>query len=98
MNIYAIYDSKIESYGTPVFIPNDRVAQRSVEDLVREGTHDAVKYPEDFSLFRLGRYCDQSGTIEPLDSPVLVAKMHEVVAHIHNDDFNRTNHVKEEEI
>lgn len=67
--IFSIYDSKISAFGVPFFAPHDEVAFRHMRVAVQErGTHLAA-FPQDFHLFELGEFDDQSAEFDLLVSP-----------------------------
>lgn len=64
--IVAIFDSALQAFGQPVFVQAVAAGVRSFTDEVnqaREGNqlHD---HPEDFDLWQLGTFDDESGVFE----------------------------------
>jgi len=51
---YATYDVKAESYGIPFFAATNGLAVRSFVQLCEDNNSMVSKYPEDFTLYRLG--------------------------------------------
>lgn len=74
--IYAVYDSKVKYFHKPMFMRNKGEALRSWTEVANEKDHAISRHPEDFVLFELGDYDDQTATItmhtapEPLGSAV----------------------------
>lgn len=64
--IYVIRDVKSEVYGTPYFSPNDSVAVRSFFDLAHSPDTLVNRHPEDFSLYYIGDYYDDSAQLQPV--------------------------------
>ncbi len=62
-NIYAVYDSKAESYTPPFFEHAEGRALRTFADCCNDQGHQFGKHPEDYTIFRLGEYDDNTGTI-----------------------------------
>ena len=64
VKIYSIYDSKAESYAKPIFA--DRVGEviRSFGDIANDKSHPIGKHPEDYSLYEIGEWDDDAGTVE----------------------------------
>lgn len=61
--IYAIWDSKAQYY-MPFFVErNDACAVRAVENAIRENDHQLKKHSEDYSLFWIGTWDQEHGTI-----------------------------------
>ncbi len=75
---YTIYDVKAEAYLLPFFQTKDGLAIRVVEEAVNDGKHQFCKYPEDYSLWRIGSYDEQSGTLVK-DTPVMIIKCMELI-------------------
>ena len=66
--IYSVHDAKAEAYMQPFLIPNEAMAIRACENLVNTLDHQFSTNPEDYVLFGLGEFDDQTGLLEP-DSP-----------------------------
>lgn len=62
--VFSLFDNKAEAYMTPFFTMNQGLALRSVRDLVMDKNTVVGKHPEDFTLFELGHYSDESGMFE----------------------------------
>jgi len=56
--VFAIFDSKIGSFGVPFFQHHAGQAIRSFQSAARDSTTQIAQFPEDFSLFELGTYDD----------------------------------------
>ena len=66
MNLYSINDSTAGEYGQPAPMNNDAVAVRSFGTLVNEkGTIMNTK-PSDFSIWKVGTFDTETGTILPI--------------------------------
>jgi len=63
MNIYAVYDSKAEAYLKPFFCQNNAVAIRSFAGAAQQEGTDFHRYAGDYTLFQIGQYDEQSGTL-----------------------------------
>lgn len=73
-NVYAIRDSKMESFGLPVLVENDAVAVRQFGDVITKGGDVCMaQHPADFALYRLGEYDSKTGKFSNLDCPALLA-------------------------
>nr|UXQ88150.1 MAG: nonstructural protein [Microvirus sp.] len=62
-NIFAVYDSKGQSYTTPFFDHAPGRALRTFADCCNDDGHQFGKHPSDYTLFDLGQYDDETGTI-----------------------------------
>jgi hypothetical protein len=63
MKIYAVRDSKMNAYATPMFLQSDGHAIRSFGDAINQEDKDSLlwKHSEDFDLFALGEYDQETG-------------------------------------
>lgn len=69
LNIFSIYDSKIESYMKPFYCNTKGEAIRMFSDGLKESDSLISKHPEDFTLFHLGEYDDSTAKFTPLETP-----------------------------
>jgi len=72
-NAYSIKDAKANVFSAPFFSINDKTAQRSFEQATNDPNTTINKNPEDFSLYRLGNFNDQSGEIYPEKQPYYIS-------------------------
>lgn len=70
MKIYSVYDSKIEAFMQPFFMPAKGAALRAFSECVNDEKHQFGKYPGDFTLFEIGSFEDSSGTLEMWSTPI----------------------------
>lgn len=63
LNIFSVYDSKAESYTPPYFQHKTAQAIRIFSDCCNDEGHTFGKHPADYTLFDLGIYDDDTGTI-----------------------------------
>lgn len=73
LNAYSIFDAAAARYERPFFMMSDQEAIRTFGDLAN-GNHDhpVGKHPEDYSLFRIGVYDDQTAKFQSEDRECLV--------------------------
>jgi hypothetical protein len=64
LQIFSIYDSKAEAYLNPFYMKTKGEAVRAVLSVMDDPQHNFTKYPQDFTLFHIGEFDDQKGTIE----------------------------------
>lgn len=69
--IYAIKDAKSTFMPCTVDV-NDATAVRNFEHAVRQPDSLLASHPNDFALFKLGEYDNESGVISPLFPPKLL--------------------------
>lgn len=72
--IFSIRDSKGEVYGLPFFQKTAGEAERNFRSLVNDSKSTPSQYPEDFDLYYLGEYDDQTGKFKPQDTPSHICK------------------------
>lgn len=71
LSIYSIFDSAASAFSTPFFMQNDGLALRAFMDNVNRKDEESAltKHPDQFTLFRLGKFEDKTGKFEPEESP-----------------------------
>lgn len=67
--IYAVRDVKV-GFQSVTIQPNDAVAVRGFESTVLSSDSVLFTHSEDFSLFKLGEFDQDSGRLIPLEFPV----------------------------
>lgn len=72
LEMYSVYDSAVQAYMTPFFVRSKGEAIRSFSEAVNDEKHQFSKHASDYSLFALGAYDDNSGSVEGLKVPVRV--------------------------
>lgn len=58
---FSIYDMKTGVFGTPFFALHIAQAVRSVADVGQDLGTTIGRHPEDYTLYRVGRFDDQTG-------------------------------------
>lgn len=71
--VCAVFDSAITSYGQPFFVPAVGAALRSFVDEVNRKAADNQlnQHPEDFVLFHLADFDDETGEFVPTDRGIV---------------------------
>ena len=68
LNVYTIYDTAAKAYNTPFFMQNHGLATRAFSDQVNSKQENQIaNHPEQFILFHIGSYDDQTGLFNQLD-------------------------------
>lgn len=67
--MFSVFDSKAEVFSQPVVSMNAATMMRMCSDLLLDRNHPYAKHAEDYVLFELGRFNDQSGVIEVFVAP-----------------------------
>lgn len=68
--MYAVRDSAMDAFHAPFFAPSNGVAMRSFRDEVvrKDGSSMMQAHPEDFELYIVGHYEEDTGVLLPLES------------------------------
>jgi len=64
LNAYTIYDVASGVYMRPFFSQADGQAIRGFNDIACDASHEVGKHPQDYTLYRVGRFNDTSGKLE----------------------------------
>jgi hypothetical protein len=79
INVYTIFDSASAAYMRPFFAQSDGQATRSFGDIANDKNHEIGKHPEDYSLWRIGTFDDNTAEINP-ETKACLATALELVA------------------
>lgn len=71
--IVTIFDTKANAFNKPVFVQSYAAAVRSFTDAVNDASTEFFKHPEDYIMFGLGEY-DENTAIFTLETPIELAK------------------------
>lgn len=72
LKIFSVFDSKLQVFNTPFFSRSTADASRSFSDLVRDSRTTVGQHPEDFFLYEIGEYSDETGSLVA-SAPVRIA-------------------------
>lgn len=70
--IYSIRDNKVGNYNPPMFVPHLAVVIRQLEEVTNDPKTMLCKYPQDYELYELGEFDEQSGSIKQHDKPIAI--------------------------
>lgn len=73
LNVYAVLDLKVGHYQTPFYQHTHGAALRMFADAASDQTTTIYRHPEDFTLFHLGEYDDDTGTFTNRTKPEALA-------------------------
>lgn len=76
--IYAVFDNAIQAFGNPIFVAAAGAATRSFTDEVNRAGSPFNAHPDDYELFCLGIWDDNSGSFEPR-VPELIVRAKDIV-------------------
>lgn len=67
---YSVRDLKAAAFAPPFFLGRDEVALRTFRDALRDPSHPMAQHPEDYVLYYLGEFDDETGSITGSQQPV----------------------------
>lgn len=68
--VFSIYDSKAELFAKPFHAINSGVVIRQFQEMAGNNQNDIGKYPEDFTLFELAEYDEETGKFTNHPTPI----------------------------
>jgi hypothetical protein len=68
--LFAVYDAQVKTFMRPFYGRTVGEAERTFGDAVRNPESDWAKHPQDYSLFKLGEFDDESGLLVSEVAPV----------------------------
>jgi len=74
LKMYSIRDSKGEIFHPPYFKRTHGEAERDFSTLASDQKSGVGQYPEDYDLYYIGQYDDQTGKVDALATPQHVVK------------------------
>lgn len=81
VGIYTVYDQVAGVYQHPFVMLNDDVATRVMRNSVNNPEHNFALNPEDYTLYRIGWFDDEDGSILMGDKQIGVSDR-ELICHI----------------
>lgn len=72
--VFSVYDSKMGCYARPFHTKTLGEAMRSWSDFVNERGTAANNHPEDFTLFELAEFDEDTGLFIPHNTPIARGK------------------------
>lgn len=69
LEMFSVYDSAAKAFLEPFFAPTVDVAIRMFRRLLQNEDHQFRKFPEDYTLFQLGCFHQDTGLLEALPTP-----------------------------
>lgn len=73
LTAFSVFDIKAKVFCMPFFVHNVNLALRSFGDAVLDNSTGISKHPEDYHLYKLGEFDDDSGKLLSLEVPEFVA-------------------------
>lgn len=75
--MYSVYDAKAGSFAQPFFSQNEALAIRAVSAVMQDERHTFWMHSEDYSVYLLGEWDDETGRIEAIQ-PVVIATLTQI--------------------
>lgn len=76
---YSVFDVKAANYAAPFFTFNDQTAIRILTDAVADPSTVICQHPEDYSLYWVGTFDEDTGIFAPVEHPHVVCTAASVV-------------------
>lgn len=70
--IFSVFDKKVGAYKRPFISDNEVEATRGLQTAMRDPEIQISLFPEDFDLYEMGIFNDNSGLIEPIIPPLYI--------------------------
>lgn len=75
LGIYAVLDRKAGTFARPFTIQNDQMAMRAFMAAKQDVASEMSKYPEDFALYALGTFDDDTGALSQPVPPTALSEV-----------------------
>ena len=69
LKVCAVKDSAADAFGRPFFVPTIGLAMRSFIDEVNNRESPFNAHPDDYTLYEIGDFDDNTGLLFSLDTP-----------------------------
>ena len=79
VKLFTVYDSKAEAYFPPWIAPTIKAALRAFSDQVNKSGTPVNSHPEDYALFCIGEFDDNSGIVKSISPHMPLGKAIELV-------------------
>lgn len=94
LGIYTVFDRKAGAHLQPFYARSDAEAMRMIKETLLSGKSKLCAFPEDFHLYSLGDFDDQTGEIQPGDKVSPVASVSEILDDARRDHPSRLAEVQ----
>lgn len=72
--MFSIRDTKSAIYSDPFYAITHGVAERNFHEIANDSSSIVYKHPEDFDLYHIGEFDDNTGKCQILETPKHVMK------------------------
>jgi hypothetical protein len=80
LKVFAVRDVKADAFGNLITVPTKGLATRAFADACADSRSPMAQYPEDYTMYEIGVYDPNSGTIKGHALPELVMTAVEAIA------------------
>lgn len=77
--VCAVKDRAVNAYNRPIYVPTVGVAIRSFTDEVNRKDSELQNHPEDYDLYELGQWDDETAIYVPLEVPRVITRAQDIV-------------------
>lgn len=71
-SVFSIFDAKAAAFMQPFFSVNEATARRAVAQALLAPDSMLGKFPEDYTLMRVGMFDDEKGQLHAVELPTVV--------------------------
>lgn len=76
--VCAVKDRAVNAYNRPIYVPTVGVAIRSFTDEVNRKDSELHNHPEDYDLYELGQWDDETAIYQPLEVPRVITRAQDI--------------------
>lgn len=76
--VCAVKDRAVDAYNRPLYVPTVGVAIRSFNDECNKKDSELHTHPEDYDLYELGQWDDQTAVYVALEQPRVIARAQDI--------------------
>lgn len=76
--VCAVKDRAIDAFNRPIYVPTIGVAIRSFTDEVNRKDSELANHPEDYDLYELGSWDDQTAIYTPNEVPRVISRAQDI--------------------
>jgi hypothetical protein len=77
--VCAVKDRAVNAYNRPIYVPTVGVAIRSFTDEVNRQDSELQNHPEDYDLYEIGQWDDETAIYTPLETPRVITRAQDIV-------------------
>jgi len=70
--VFSVFDTKAEAFLRPYCAETRGLALRAFTDAVRDPNHEMHRHAEDYTLFQVASFDQETGKVSPLAAPISI--------------------------